>query len=431
MSRSSAVEAAMFKRVPDGFVFRAPTLWPFGRGRFLLADELRKAEIVARVAGPGRWKLLLAFVVWIAAYAAAIAGWARLSGHEEPTVGEVIVMFALAVVSLLICVQTWYVLTVKPVIADLPQSAERISYRDRLDAMRKSISQQSWLMAGAVWSVVCVLNVHFLLSQTHGARHLDLLNGSTFTKLFMAILSALLAARFFYLEFSGAKSNIDESADVGSESIMDRVARRLERVESDNRRLRRALVGVVALCGILAVGGVLFSDLMPRIVDADRIVLRNSKGETALLLGVGKNDMPSVGLYDAEHNARMIFGLADTGSPSLGFYGPGGKLRRTFAIGADDWGPEDVDLVMRRLQSEAPSRTVVENYLSAPGAKVWVTSATAHSRTITTGAPTIDEAKRRALEACGTAPNARDCAVVMINNKWVGPSVPATPGSPQ
>ena len=64
MSRSSAVEAAMFKRVPDGFVFRAPTLWPFGRGRFLLADESRKAEIVARVAGPGRWKLLLAFVVW-------------------------------------------------------------------------------------------------------------------------------------------------------------------------------------------------------------------------------------------------------------------------------------------------------------------------------------------------------------------------------
>jgi len=40
MARSSElIEATMFKAVADGFLFRMPAVWPFGRTRHYLAND--------------------------------------------------------------------------------------------------------------------------------------------------------------------------------------------------------------------------------------------------------------------------------------------------------------------------------------------------------------------------------------------------------
>jgi hypothetical protein len=51
-----------------------------------------------------------------------------------------------------------------------------------------------------------------------------------------------------------------------------------------------------------------------------------------------------------------------------------------------------------------------------------VISDSAHARTISTGAPSIEAAKQHALEECGKRPNANDCIVVIADNTWVGPT---------
>jgi hypothetical protein len=68
MSKSTQIfEAAMFKPVAAGFVFCAPNAKLFGRARHLLVNEAQKAIIAERLAGAGRWRLLLAFILWIVA----------------------------------------------------------------------------------------------------------------------------------------------------------------------------------------------------------------------------------------------------------------------------------------------------------------------------------------------------------------------------
>jgi len=121
------VEVVMFKRVTDGFIFRAPTLWPFGHSRYLLATEAKKAEILERVGGPGRWRLLVAVIAWLAVYAGAVAGLAWASGHDDPTAGDTVFIIVLAIVTLLMSLQAWYALTLRPVVTGLPESAEKIS----------------------------------------------------------------------------------------------------------------------------------------------------------------------------------------------------------------------------------------------------------------------------------------------------------------
>src|SRR5205807_3246253 len=119
-----------------------------------------------------------------------------------------------------------------------------------------------------------------------------------------------------------------EDIDGAAEPMIDRLSRRLEHVEIENRRLRRALVGIVGLCGLFAAGAVLLAELTPRILRADQIVLRNSKGQTAVLLRTGKNDMPDLSFFDPEQRVRMLLGIGSNGAPLLGFYDTTKKLRQ-------------------------------------------------------------------------------------------------------
>lgn len=47
----------MFKPVPGGYVFRAPSRWVFWGRRFYFVNEMQKAELVSIIAAPGPRRL--------------------------------------------------------------------------------------------------------------------------------------------------------------------------------------------------------------------------------------------------------------------------------------------------------------------------------------------------------------------------------------
>ena len=74
-------EAIMFKKVPEGYLFRAPNPWLFGRARFYLVNDAQKAQLLAIVTARSQAVFWVALVALIGASTAALAyGF----GHDVP-----------------------------------------------------------------------------------------------------------------------------------------------------------------------------------------------------------------------------------------------------------------------------------------------------------------------------------------------------------
>ena len=90
---------------------------------------------------------------------------------------------------------------------------------------------------------------------------------------------------------------------------------RLEQVERENRRLRRAGVMIV----LLAVAGLLMGQASPprRTVEAERFLVRDSQGRIRAELGVFEKGVTRLRLLDTVGNARAILAVTEEGLPAL------------------------------------------------------------------------------------------------------------------
>jgi hypothetical protein len=336
---SELIEATMFKAVADGLLFRVPAVWPFGRTRHYLATEAQKSAIVERVTRSGKRNLLLALSVWVIFIAVSVAAIAWLTGHDDPTLADVGILVTVAAVSLLACLHIYNVLTLRPVIAGLPESAERITGQERREALRRLTPGRSYLLFGVLYSIACTVNAFAFVTRMQGGYRVSFNDGQSFASLLLAIAFGVLAARFFYLEFINAARRTNAEVRPSAEVEAGQIAVRLERMELESCRLRRALASLVILACASAFVTVVVWGLMSgttRSVNADRFVLHNSKGETAALLGVSKEGAPTLSLYGPEKKLRMLMGLTNTGSPQLGLYGPEEGLRALVGIASDE-----------------------------------------------------------------------------------------------
>ena len=73
-----------------------------GKSRHYLVSEAQKDEIVARVKRGRKRSLLLTFLLWLVVCAGFVTGEAFLTGHDDPTVRDTIVMIVFALFSLLL-----------------------------------------------------------------------------------------------------------------------------------------------------------------------------------------------------------------------------------------------------------------------------------------------------------------------------------------
>jgi hypothetical protein len=328
-------EASTFRPTADGFIFRAPGFWPFGKSQHYLASETQKNEIVARVKRGRRRSLPLAFLLWLVVFAGFVTAQALLTGNDQPSMRDVIAMIVFALVTLLLTLRLWYVLLLRPSLHALAPTNERISFADRRTAMRTAMRQKmpsgQFLMVGVLLSLSCCFSLYSYLLASHGARQSLFENGGGFASLFAAVVSGLAAALFFYREIKASQSPADTAGEKTAELNADVLDARFERLRSDHNQLRRNGTIAAAILALTAVGVIILNGTV-RTVDADRLILRNGKGDIAAMLVVGKDGAPSLGLYGPDHKVRAVFGLSTGGAPTLRFNGPTGEARLSVTL---------------------------------------------------------------------------------------------------
>jgi dienelactone hydrolase len=88
------------------------------------------------------------------------------------------------------------------------------------------------------------------------------------------------------------------------------------------------------------------------------------------------------------------------------------------------WKKQDVDVLLKRLNSVERDRTFVESFLAAPFEKALAHVSSINFLSGAWGSRTIGEARKYALDDCGKERPQHQCVIVMENNSWVGGTVP-------
>ena len=138
------MEEMSFKRVPEGWVYRIPNPWLFGRSRYYLVSEKQKSEI----AGHHRrmWLFLLLGIAVIAAVGAPLT----LAGFDERQV--VVSLATAALVGLIVglVANAWLCRTIRPIIAGLPPTTHRITQSEVLNTQIAVFSRGYLLFFGSL-----------------------------------------------------------------------------------------------------------------------------------------------------------------------------------------------------------------------------------------------------------------------------------------
>jgi len=138
------MEEMSFKRVPEGWVYRAPNPWLLGRSRYYLVSEKQKSEI----AGHHRrmWLFLLLGIAVIAAVGAPLT----LAGFDDQQV--VLSLATAALLGLIVgfVANAWLWRTIRPIIADLPPTTQRIAQSEVLNTQIAVFSRGYLLFFGSL-----------------------------------------------------------------------------------------------------------------------------------------------------------------------------------------------------------------------------------------------------------------------------------------
>jgi hypothetical protein len=155
---TSGIEYSMFKKVANGYIFRAPAFWLFGAGRHYLVNDAQKAEItqilkLKQPERPLRFGLFLGVFLVILTMAWAYFGYR----DHDPGIGDYLLLIVLAFAAIIILLQvfTWVKLyRLKPVLVHLQRSEEGISHSELRAAMQASPSLKGTISHGAAQALV-------------------------------------------------------------------------------------------------------------------------------------------------------------------------------------------------------------------------------------------------------------------------------------
>lgn len=129
------------------------------------------------------------------------------------------------------------------------------------------------------------------------------------------------------------KGNGDGKGEVMNELMMMKtLAQRLDRVERENRRLKRGGAVVLAVVAAVVLMGQATGDKVAKVLEAESFVVRDSKGALRAILGVWEDDEVRLLLPDRNGKSRAILAVKPDGSPYLGLYDKDGKRRIGMAV---------------------------------------------------------------------------------------------------
>jgi len=111
------------------------------------------------------------------------------------------------------------------------------------------------------------------------------------------------------------------------------VVRRLERLERENRNLRRAGLAAVALTGVAFLAS---ASAVCKTVWAERFVLKDpSNRERAVLTAYETGGTPKLSLLDEQGKEALTFGVGNDGVAYLELPGDEGPVRRQILLSSD------------------------------------------------------------------------------------------------
>lgn len=144
----------------------------------------------------------------------------------------------------------------------------------------------------------------------------------------------------------------------GEESVMSdtEFAKRLEKLERDNRRLKAIAFAVIilaaALCGIYA------TQPVPEEIMAHRFDLVDNSGTVRASMNVGTSGMSAVTVYNADGRPGAVMVTSTSGGSVVGAYSPDGKshaLMGAPASGGSEFGLSDASGSPRLGMNVSPS----------------------------------------------------------------------------
>ncbi len=119
-----------------------------------------------------------------------------------------------------------------------------------------------------------------------------------------------------------------------NEPTLNTLTQRLDWLERENRRLK--LAGAVLVISLAAVGvmGQVSPKAAPKVIEAERFVLRDTSGKPRATLVVAADGTSGLSLYDQNGKGRLRLYVATSG-PSLALADPNDRLRAQLNVDAD------------------------------------------------------------------------------------------------
>ncbi len=190
------IEAVHFKPVPSGFVFRAPNPWLFGTADHFLVNAAQKEALLDLLTRPGSIAKGLILAAWILAWAVggSILVWAFGSGQDNPTARDLIVMTGLIVIGVVAALPiglAWQRRRVNPVLAGLPRSNERITYREMKQGLVASTSPRALFINAGGMAIMAAAFGFIFLNKIH--RHPAADDPAAWVFLTVSIVGAVVA----------------------------------------------------------------------------------------------------------------------------------------------------------------------------------------------------------------------------------------------
>ncbi len=121
------------------------------------------------------------------------------------------------------------------------------------------------------------------------------------------------------------------------EPTMETLAQRLDRVERQNRRLKRWGALALAVIATVMLMGQATGSKIAKVVEAEKFVLRNNSGTIRAMLSVRENhSLANLAFFDEAGSIRIALGAGGDGPSSFfGFYDQGGKNRVSLLLNPD------------------------------------------------------------------------------------------------
>jgi hypothetical protein len=191
-------EEAAFKPVAGGYVFQPPSLyWPFARSPGYLVNEARKAELAACLRRQRRqiFLLLVVYVLIVLGFMATVGISGRALRIPSAEFIAIMAVTALAVVPIAIAPHIYLMRTMRPLLADLPRTDERITLHDQFHSLAAAISGRLLVLGGIGGGLMIIGNIVSIVDAIAEERG----GSKLFWPVFGLVFGVLLTSYFVYL----------------------------------------------------------------------------------------------------------------------------------------------------------------------------------------------------------------------------------------